>query len=251
MKAIILAAGMGRRIAAMGWHKPKCLLPCPGGTLLDNAMRAIASAGISDVVLVTGFEHAQVEAAALVHPINFGFVHNPEFGSTNTQFSAYLARKHMHGGFLLLNADVWFVPDVLTRLRDAAESRHAGGALAVQRKACGSEEVKVMLDQSNRVVRIGKDLDTTDSAGEYVGIGWFGQLSAASIARQLEKEHDKSGSRVRFVESAFDGVLAADAMIGVEIGLAEAIEIDTPADFEAACDLWHSADLTTTRIKAR
>ena len=95
-----------------------------------------------------------------------------------------------------------------------------------------------MLDRSNRVVGIGKDLDTTDSAGEYVGIGWFGQLSAASVARQLEKEHDKSVSRALFVESAFDRVLAAHEIVGVEIGLAEAIEIDTPGDFQEACNLW-------------
>ena len=65
MRAIILAAGAGRRLAAIRWDHPKCLLPCPSGTLLNNTIqdilvRHLGRDGQVDHTLVEGLGHGKV-----------------------------------------------------------------------------------------------------------------------------------------------------------------------------------------------
>jgi len=64
MNAIILAAGAGRRLAEMGWTKPKCLLPVGSHTLLDRALSVFQASGINDITIVVGYEQELVIAAA-------------------------------------------------------------------------------------------------------------------------------------------------------------------------------------------
>lgn len=238
MKAIILAAGAGRRLAPIGWTKPKCLLPCPGGTLLGNALRAISTTSIADVVIVTGHAHQQVEAAVTCGAT---FIHNPEFLSTNTLYSAFLVREHMAGGFLLLNADVWFDSALLTGLTGGLARTGTNAAealLAVQRKRCGHEEVKVVLDPDGRICRIGKEISGEDASGEYIGVAAFRADSASALINALESLAKSPNGRTHFVEAAVDAILPSHRIMAMVIGDEDAIEIDTPEDYARAQRLW-------------
>ena len=55
MKAIILAAGRGRRMGRMTRSLPKCLLKIGGMTLLDRQIHALRGAGIREIGIVTGY----------------------------------------------------------------------------------------------------------------------------------------------------------------------------------------------------
>lgn len=239
MKAIILAAGAGRRMAGMGWSKPKCLLPCPGGTLLGNALSSLALSGVRDLVIVTGFEHEQVEAAARLHG-RATFLQNASFSTTNTLDSAWLARDYMAGGFLLLNADVWFHSSVPERLCGrSAEHRSADGVLAVQCKCCQMEEVKVTIDANGRIQRIGKEIAPDRASGEYVGVGYFDAVGAAALVKAMEPLVRSDCGKALFVEAAVDAILAERQIVAGIIAESEAIEIDTPDDYARATQIWN------------
>src|SRR5205085_9640933 len=55
MRAIILAAGRGSRLENVAGDVPKCLAPMGAATLLDRQIRSLKSAGVTDVVVVTGY----------------------------------------------------------------------------------------------------------------------------------------------------------------------------------------------------
>jgi len=233
MRAIILAAGLGRRLAPMGWDQPKCLLPCPRGTLLDNAILASRAQGVREFVIVVGHRRELIEQAAARHPFAFEFVFNERFADTNTLQSLWLAGKHLSDDFLLLNGDVWFRPSVLEKLRDCA-----GCAIAVEKKPCDEEEVKVSVDASGRVTRIGKGLPPGGCVGEYVGIGKFEATFGRALAESLNQMQAATGGEKRFFESAIDPLLTRQVLTAVPIDPGEAIEIDTPEDFARAQRLW-------------
>jgi choline kinase len=117
----------------------------------------------------------------------------------------------------------------------------AGGtsALLVARGPCGPEEVKVFVDADNRVQRIGKDLDPSACAGEFIGIARFDSATGAALAHNLEQcaAADQSG---QFFEFSLNQILARHAICAAFIDRNDAIEIDTPEDYETAKCMWSS-----------
>jgi len=56
VKAVVLAAGPGRRLGPLTRELPKTLLPLgEGGTILDLVLANLASVGVGEVAVVTGF----------------------------------------------------------------------------------------------------------------------------------------------------------------------------------------------------
>ncbi len=235
MKAVILAAGQGRRLAPMGWHDPKCLLPCDSGTLLDRTLQSILEQGIRDVIIVVGYRREMVMKAAQRHPMNCTFVVNEDFATTNTMYSLWMAREYLNEGFFFFNGDVWFEPLVLSMLL-----RQFGSALAVEVKRCGAEEVKVYADLTGRITRIGKNLPPEEALGEFIGVGKFEKTACSSLVESLRHFNEELAQRDHFFEAALDETLHRHAFKAAPLGELRAVEIDTPDDYARAKSLWTS-----------
>ena len=228
MRAIILAAGRGRRLEASGWTAPKCLLPVGATTILDNMLDALEAHGVHDLVFVVGYRQDEVRRHVEARGLQPAWVQNLDFAETNTINSLWRAREFMDADFLYFNADVLFHRDVLGRLLAAPGSR-----LAVDRKKCGDEEVKVVLDGS-RVRRIGKALDPALCAGEFIGIAKFAAADNPSFVDALRRRNVERGEVKLFFEAAVDDVLDARPMVAVDVSDLPSIEVDFPEDWKAA-----------------
>src|SRR5678810_1351144 len=112
MKAIILAAGKGTRLNGHDL-KPKCLFEVGGQTLLARQVEALREAGIDEIVIVLGFEAERIRR---LYEHTASFVINERFGETSSLYSLWLAREHLLDGFVVLNCDVLFHPQLLARL---------------------------------------------------------------------------------------------------------------------------------------
>ncbi|MEK6799324.1 MAG: phosphocholine cytidylyltransferase family protein [Planctomycetota bacterium] len=240
MVAVILAAGAGRRLAPMGWSKPKCLLPCGTSTLLDNALSALAERQVRDVVVVVGYQRGLVEAALRKHRLRSESVVNDEFATTNTLYSLYLARGHLGEGFLLLNADVLFDPAILDLLpiSPARLDVDSCSILAVDNCSRDAEAVKVLTDAEGRITRIGKDVPASPCAGEFIGLARVDRSACAALIQSLSSLVDAPGGRSLYFESAIDAVLADHSFVAAPVGDLRAVEIDTPEDYERAKKLF-------------
>lgn len=116
MQAVILAAGMGRRLGTLTADQTKCMLDLHGSTLLERSLDALSDAGITRIVLVVGYKAEGVrrfvgESYAGV-PVTY--VDNPHYAMTNNLYSLYLAKDELEkDDTLLLESDLVYEPKIL------------------------------------------------------------------------------------------------------------------------------------------
>jgi choline kinase len=108
MKAIILAAGIGRRLAAAGWDMPKCLLPFGDTTLIDNMLKSLTDNGIKEAAIVVGYKKESVKKAVSAYPLKLTFFENPDYENTNTINSLWRAAEFADDDIVYFNADILF-----------------------------------------------------------------------------------------------------------------------------------------------
>ncbi len=226
MKAIILAAGAGRRLGATG---PKSMIDIGGQSIIHRQLAAFRAVGIEDFVIVTGYEQDRLKTHLADQTGRFTYIENPRYGETNTVYSLYLARGHIDDMFYYANADVLFD----RRLAERLDKARCASALAVQAKPCGEEEVKVIV-QNNLITRIGKKLDPAACLGEFVGIARFGGEVAAAFVEALRITVEDEGNVTDYFERAVDRLCDAWELTAVNINDLPCIEIDFPEDLEKA-----------------
>lgn len=125
MQAVILAAGSGTRMRPHTDDLPKPLLEIAGRSLLDRALDALA--GMAEVTVVTGYRAAQLEEHLQRHWPSVRVVHNPRYRETNNLHSLGLALGALDqdDDLLLLEGDVLFGPEVLSRLTASPQANVA------------------------------------------------------------------------------------------------------------------------------
>ena len=228
MKAIILAAGKGTRLNGVEL-KPKCLFEVGGRTLLDLQISALLESQLKDIVIVAGFEAERIRR----HCPQIPFVINPRFAETSSLYSLWLARDHLHDGFIVLNCDVLFHPRLLTKLI----SSPFPDALLVditdkKAKPLGDEEMKVKV-ANGLVVDIRKDLDPSEADGENVGMVKFGSSGAKQLVKQMDALISQGFER-EWAPRAFREFASRFPLHAISTGDLPWIEIDFPEDYRNA-----------------
>lgn len=232
MKAIILAAGLGRRLGA---STPKCLLEFGGRTLLQRHLDVLASRAIDEVVIGVGHGAEQVEAVLAQgrRPIPIRLVYNPDYAQGSIVTLWHLRESLCASSdALLMDADVLYDRRVLARL---LESRHRNCFLLDREFELGDEPVKLCV-RDGRLVEFRKQVDVAcDYTGESVG---FFRLSGRMAGKLIEAAATYIGANRRdqpYEEALRDTLLAEPDQFSFEdiTGLAW-IEIDFPADIERA-----------------
>ena len=136
--------------------------------MMQRSLDALFTVGIREVIVVTGFEQAQLETA--MHRMNPGvtlhFIHNAQYATTNNAYSLLLAEKAIYGRkFMLLDSDLLYDTEILEKLLATQ-----GSSIALRRAVdLGSEEVKLALNAHMQVFQIGKEVAIDCAAGESVG----------------------------------------------------------------------------------
>jgi choline kinase len=149
MTAIVLAAGVGKRLHAASGGRPKCLIEIGGRSLLARLLAGLAAAGVRDAVVVTGFGATAVEeaVAALATDMCVRCVLNPRF-TEGAILSLFAARDALRAGAaLVMDADVLCAQAMLDRL---VRSPHANCFLLDGSVASTGEE-QMLLVRDGRV----------------------------------------------------------------------------------------------------
>jgi choline kinase len=229
MKAIILAAGKGTRLNDVDL-KPKCLFEVGGETLLARQIATLRELDVNDIVLVLGFEAERIRR---LYEHTASFVINSRFEETSSLYSLWLAREHLLDGFVVLNCDVLFHPQLLARLLTSPlEDALLVDLVDKNNNHLGDEEMKVKVSDG-RVVDISKDMDPADADGENVGIVKF----SANGARRLVDEMDALISRGQLKDwapRAFREFARRFPLHAISTEDYPWIEIDFPEDYRRA-----------------
>lgn len=240
MRAIILAAGRGSRLAGGNPRNlPKCLLEFGGKSLLQRHLELLWHHGIAHADLVIGFAADQVidhVGRLAVRPaVAFHFNSRFEQGSV---LSLLYAREALETGeeALLMDADVLYHPAILARL---VNSQHPNCLLLDREYAPGDEPVKVAI-RAGVIVdfrkRLAGDLDY-DQIGESVGFFRFDARMAATIAAECAQFEADGMGDAPHEEAIRNVVLRRPGEFGYEdvTGLPW-VEIDFAEDVRRARD---------------
>ncbi len=119
MQAIILAAGMGKRLKELTQDVTKCMVKVNGVTLIERMLKELDTLSLSRIVIVVGYQAERLKeyiATLSVHtPIVY--VTNEVYDKTNNIYSLYLARNYlMEDNTLLLESDLIFEEGILENL---------------------------------------------------------------------------------------------------------------------------------------
>lgn len=115
VRALLLVAGRGSRLGALGEDKPKCLAVLAGRTLLEWKLHALAAAGIGEVHALTGYKATALEGWSLPT------IHNPRWAETNMVGTLLHGEALMRrpGRSLICYGDIVVHPDVLRNIASA------------------------------------------------------------------------------------------------------------------------------------
>lgn len=167
-QAVILAAGAGSRLRESRESAPKPLTEVAGFTLLEHAVRVCHDAGVSDIVVVLGYEGDEIRMRLpeLVarHEMPIRAATNEDWQLGNGA-SVLAAAPYVHSPFLLMMCDHLIHPDLLTKLIGADRpSKNCTLAIDPDPSRCRDvEEATKILFDGPRIAAIGKSLPSYDA----------------------------------------------------------------------------------------
>lgn len=119
MQAIILAAGMGKRLKELTQDNTKCMIKVNGVTLIERMLHQLEQQHLSRIVIVVGYQGQKLIdfIATLDIQTPIVYVNNPIYDKTNNIYSLFLARDYLcKEDTLLLESDLIFEDAVLEEL---------------------------------------------------------------------------------------------------------------------------------------
>jgi len=129
MQAIILAAGMGRRLGEYTKDNTKCMVPVNGVRLIDRLLGQLAKQDLKRIIIVVGYQgqalHNYIEETYLkpqtsdFRHLNIEFAENPIYDKTNNIYSLALVKdKLQEDDTLLIESDLIFSDRIIPMIVD-------------------------------------------------------------------------------------------------------------------------------------
>ena len=236
MRAIILAAGIGKRLGE-NHSGPKSLLRFGDRSLLARHIEALRGLNIDHIAVCVGHEaellRGEVQTIG-AHAVTTTLL-NPDFREGSV-VSLWTMRRYLDSGgdVLVMDADVLCDPGLLARL---VKSRHANCFLLDRDFEAGEEPVKLCI-RGPHIVEFRKQLAADlryDFAGESVGFFRFSEGMAVRLARRCQAYVDTGRRNEPYEEAIRDLIMETPADFGFEdiTGLPW-VEIDFPEDMQRA-----------------
>ena len=227
MKLVIIAAGQGKRIRSITAESPKTLLKINGRTLLETLFENCLHVGISDVVVVTGYQTKEIEGFILNlgMDLNIQTVYNPNWNLENGM--SILAAKDTisaHETFIVSMSDHFYGPDLLEQvMKINLANNTACVALDFNKDDIFDidDGMKITVEKNNKekITGMSKTLDYFDA----IDCGVF--KFKYSFFKTLENAR-RSGKFS--ISEACQMLIKIGEMGGVNIGNSFWLDIDTP-----------------------
>lgn len=252
--AVIFAAGIGRRMGKLTRLKPKTLLPLDdyGTTFLDCSLRSlIISTAISRITIVGGYcvdvlkKHLTLHWGESMSKNAIELIVNPYYCNINNISSMVTSYREIIGGAIILNSDILFHPQILTKAEKQIEINPQNSFLIIDDSVVlGKEQMKVNVNKVGRVIRIGKDLKIHESHGEYIGICYLSCSDAPKVLKEANTLLAR-GEIDKYYEDAFDSALDKMHLGIISTEGLPWIEVDTPVDYCSAKEMFKIHDLSS------
>lgn len=198
-EALILAAGVGNRLGAVGRAMPKGFLRLGQRTIIEESIERLREAGIARVVIVTGYRAEDYRALADASGGLVETVHNPSFAESGSLLSLSIGADAIASDVLLLESDLIYETRALQTLLDGPED-----AILLSGLTGAGDEVFVETHVDGTLRAMSKSRDALgDVAGELVGI--------CRLSRDTLDRLTRIGQSCPPAEYEVDGLVAVGA----------------------------------------
>ncbi len=183
MKALMLAAGLGRRLFGdENSELPKALLKFGGQSLIERHINCLQANAIEQLTLIVGHGKAELisEVTRVAPPKFVNFVDNPRYRE-GPKYSLAKGEDVLRSGddVLFMDADVLYHPDLLTRLVTSKENC----CFIIDREFQSTDDFVKVCINNDIVVDFGKSLgDSYDVVGEWPGFLKMSPVIANQVA---------------------------------------------------------------------
>lgn len=239
-KALILAAGLGTRLAPITNDRPKSLVSVNGKPILLKQIENLRMNGIVDITIVSGYKSDALEKAVHAQYPKIKIVESVDYATTNNMYSAYLGIKAMFPDgnirpFYMMNADVFYDTSVITALEQMSTTN-----LVVVDIGRYIEESMKVIENDGRLVAISKQIAPEEALGCSIDVYKFGADGGKAFFNRcieyIEKKKElKMWSEVALNDAFSDVVFQACPLKG------RWLEIDNHEDLAAAETLFAEA----------
>lgn len=202
MQALILAAGLGTRLAPITNDRPKSLVPVNGKPIIMKQIENLHINGVKDIVIVSGYKADILEKE--IHTIypDIKIIESVDYANTNNMYSAYIAREEMKEGFLMMNADVFYDASVITDLMKC----DAPNAIVTDIGTYIEESMKVV-EKNGRLVKISKLITKDEALGASIDVYKFSKEAARAFFNQCAEYIEEKKELKLWSEVALNEIL--------------------------------------------
>lgn len=227
MKALILNSGLGSRMGTYTTNHPKCMTELIGNqTILSKQLTQLENLGIKDVIITTGYYNKvlvdYIESLNL--NLNYTFVNNTKYNTTNYIYSIFLAREYLKDDILLMHGDLVFDDLVLKDIYNYKKScMVTSSSLELPQK-----DFKAVINNM-RIDKIGINFFTNANAAQPLY-----KLLKKDWTTWLDKIEDfcKNDKVSCYAENAFNEISNECEIFPFDIKDRLCSEIDTPEDLK-------------------
>lgn len=256
MQAIILAAGMGKRLKELTANNTKCMVKVNGVTLAERLLRQLDKKKLSRIVVVAGYESGKLidYIGSLGIATKIEFVENTIYDKTNNIYSLYLARDYLlKEDTLLFESDLIFEESVIDALLD--DERQTLALVDKYESWMDGTCVKLSDDDSITEFVPGKKFNFTDREK------YFKTVNIYKFSREFSETHYvpflEAYSQALGNNEYYEQVLRVIAMLDNPMIKAKRLsgqkwyEIDDEADLDIAESIFADEDLQLQKIQSR
>jgi choline kinase len=233
MIAIILAAGLSKRLRPLTNKKPKCLLDICGETLITRYIKLLSESGVDKIVIITGYKHDLVyqEIERVACGAKITCIYNQNFAEPGNHpiDSFLLAEKEIDDDFLLLNSDIYFSKQII-------------GALLQEKRSCVAVDASTDYIVNEMFVNYNpKTMCVTDISKSLIQSD-TGQGKSIQVVKLLYADGKKIFARAKeltgqpnifYPAQAYDTLIAEKRFFAVDVAGEFSHELDTVEDYNS------------------
>lgn len=261
MQAIILAAGMGKRLGKYTQNSTKCMVGVNGKTLIERCIETLSKNKINRLIVVTGYKSNTLKDfinkkfnSKNLNGMKIEYIENPVYDKTNNIYSLYLARNEMlKDDTLLLESDLIYKSSVISDILKYKEQNVA----IVSPFESWMDGTCTILDKDNNITQmIDKQSFNWNEKHNY-----FKTVNIYKFSKEFAKEkyipfleaYQKSFGKNEYYEQVLKvlSLISETHLKGMVISEKDWHEIDDPEDLAIAENKFASAKLKLELLQKR